>query len=75
MVLHSCLDVLYGDGLLEFTNKYDYGEYNNVTMVLGLCAELYLVIDVVLLREEFMESVVEQTWSWGDSKRKIVGSM
>ena len=75
MVLHSCLDVLYGDGLLEFTNKYDYGEYKNVTMVLGLCAELYLVIDVVLLREEFMESVVEQTWSWGDSKRKIVGSM
>ena len=46
-----------------------------VTTVVGFCAETFLIIYVVLLREEFMALAVEKKWLWGSLKRKVVGSM
>ena len=41
---------------------------NVVMMVLGFYEELFLITYVVLLREDFMVSTVDQMWFWGSSK-------
>ena len=47
---------------------------NTVTMVSGVCDELLLRTEVAFLREEFMASAVEETWSWVSLKWKVVGA-
>ena len=43
--------MLYGDGLLVFPNEYGFGGGERGYMVLGFCAKLFLITDVVLLKE------------------------
>ena len=43
--------MLDSDDLLVFPNEYCFGGGERGYMVLGFCAELFLITDVVLLKE------------------------